>query len=86
MDKFIVTMEVDFNSKEFNCKNDKNIMKTAVTIDIQENLPHRVTEVICINCKYRWLSVRPEVTLLKELECPNCHEQGYTIETGEIIN
>ena len=30
MDKFIVTMEVDFNSKEFNCNNDKNIIMKAL--------------------------------------------------------
>jgi hypothetical protein len=25
-------------------------------------------------------------TLLKDLECPQCHKQGYVIETGEIID
>lgn len=53
--------------------------------DINENIPHKVSEVICINCKYRWISVRPHITLLKELECPNCSAQGYVIETGEIV-
>ena len=24
-------------------------------------------------------------TILKDLECPNCNKQGYTIETGEEI-
>lgn len=55
-------------------------------ISIEENLPHKVSEVICINCKYRWLAVRPTDTLLKDLECPQCRQQGYAIETGEIIN
>ena len=30
MDKFIVIMEVDFNSKEFNCNNDNNIIMKAL--------------------------------------------------------
>lgn len=51
--------------------------------NIYENQPHKVSEVICIYCKHRWLAVRPTVTLLKELECPSCHKQGYVIETGE---
>ena len=58
-------------------------------ISIDENLPHKVSEVIeviCINCKYRWIAVRPTDTLLKDLECPQCGQQGYVIETGEIIN
>ena len=54
--------------------------------DINDNQPHKVSEVICINCKYRWLAVRPIVTLLKNIECPQCHIQGYVIETGEIVN
>ncbi len=55
-------------------------------ISIEENMPHKVSEVICINCKYRWLAVRPTDTLLKDLECPQCGIQGYVIETGEVIN
>lgn len=55
-------------------------------IDINENTPHKVSEVICVNCKYRWLAVRPIDTLLKSLECPHCRQQGYVIETGEILN
>ena len=55
-------------------------------IDIEELLPHKVSEVICINCKYRWIATRPCECKLKNLECPACNKQGYTIETGEIIN
>lgn len=54
--------------------------------DINENQPHKISEVICIDCKYRWLAVRPTVTLLKDLECPRCHTKGCVIETGEIID
>ena len=55
-------------------------------ISIDENLPHKVSEVMCINCKYRWIAVRPTNTLLKDIECPQCGLQKYVIETGEVIN
>lgn len=54
-------------------------------ISFKENIPHKVSEVICIDCKYRWIAARPTNTLLKDLECPRCGLQGYVIETGEII-
>ena len=50
----------------------------------EEDMPHKVSEVICVKCGKRWISVRPEVTLLKQLECENCG-CGYVIETGEIM-
>ena len=40
----------------------------AKEVNIEENIPHKVSEVICINCKYRWIAVRPVGTLLKNLE------------------
>lgn len=49
---------------------------------IEEAMPHKVSEVICVKCGHRWISVRPTITRLKDLECPNCG-QGYVIETGE---
>ena len=52
---------------------------------IGKNLEHKLSEVICTNCKHRWYAVRPKTTLLKELECPQCGKQGYVIETGEIL-
>ena len=55
-------------------------------ISIEENMPHKVSEVICVNCKCRWIAVRPTDTLLKDLECPQCGLQGFVIETGEVIN
>lgn len=56
-----------------------------VDINVNENTPCRVSEVICVKCTYRWLSVRPIATLLKDLECPKCEQQGFVIETGEQI-
>ena len=49
-------------------------------------VPHTVSELICINCKKRWISARPEAVLLKEIQCPKCNKQGYAIETGQVIN
>ncbi len=52
--------------------------------DINKNQPHKLSEVICVKCGKRWLAIRLEGTLLKQLECKTCG-QGFVIETGEII-
>ena len=52
---------------------------------IEEKMPHKVSEVICIFCRHRWIDVRPSVTRLKDLECPKCGVTGCVIETGEEI-
>ena len=57
----------------------------AQEIDINENKPHKVSEVICVACHKRWIAVRMTKSRLKDLECPSCHKQGYVIETGEVI-
>lgn len=49
-------------------------------------VPHTVSELICINCKKRWIAARPEIVLLKNIQCPKCKKQGYAIETGQVIN
>ena len=70
------------------CDNVQARMKKGKTMnitDINANRPHKVSEVICVNCCKRWIAVRPTRTLLKDLECPKCHEQGNVIETGEIL-
>lgn len=54
-------------------------------LDFNETLPHIVHEAICVKCLHRWIEVRPEGTLLKELECPNCGIVGYVISTGQEI-
>jgi len=53
--------------------------------DIWANKPHIVSEVVCLKCLKRWIAVRPEETLLKDLECPQCGEIGFAIETGEML-
>lgn len=47
---------------------------------IKEN---KVSQVICLRCFRRWISARPVGTRLDELECPECGQQGFAIETGE---
>jgi ribosomal protein S27E len=54
-------------------------------VDIDSREPHAVSEVICVKCGARWVSVRPEKTLLKKIECKNCGA-GYVIETGQILD
>ena len=58
--------------------------KLEKVISIDSNSSHAVSEVICVKCGKRWISVRPEKTLLKDLECENCG-QGYVIETGQVL-
>jgi hypothetical protein len=58
--------------------------KNCKVTDLEDEKPHVVSEVICVKCLYRWISVRQLKTLLKHLECPNCG-QGYVIETGENV-
>ena len=53
-------------------------------VDINEKKPHKMSEVICVQCGHRWIAIRPDKTLLKKLECKNCG-QGFVIETGEEI-
>lgn len=44
---------------------------------------NKVSQIICLYCFRRWIAGRPVDTRLDELECPNCGQQGYAIETGE---
>lgn len=53
-------------------------------IPIEANQPHRVSEVICVKCGRRWISVRPATCLLKDIECPDCGA-GFVIETGQDL-
>lgn len=53
-------------------------------VSLDERTSYAVSEVICVRCCERWISVRPQKTLLKHIECPNCGA-GYVIKTGETI-
>lgn len=52
---------------------------------MKNGIDHIVEEVICINCKHRFLNIRPLTSWLKDLECPECKEMGGIINTGEIV-
>ena len=54
-------------------------------IDLFEKTPHIVQELVCLKCLHRWIGVRPQGTLLKNLECPNCKNIGFTITTGQDL-
>lgn len=54
-------------------------------VDISANQHHRISEVICVHCGWRWIAARPIETKLKYLECPDCRNQGKVVETGEIL-
>lgn len=53
-------------------------------IDIESNLNHEVSEVICLKCLNRWVAVYPQATLLKDIEC-KCGSVGYVIKTGQTM-
>lgn len=52
---------------------------------VENNTPHCTAELICINCKERWIGVWPEELWLKDLTCPNCKQKGYVITTGQDL-
>ncbi len=51
----------------------------------ESKLPHEIAHVICLKCYKRWLAAYPEDTLLTDIECPQCHEIGYVIKTGQTL-
>ena len=57
----------------------------AEIFDINENDPHEVAELICLNCHKRAIWVYSADTLLKELECRNCGTVGLMIKTGQTL-
>lgn len=52
--------------------------------DIETNLEHEVSELICLKCFNRWIGVYPTDTPLKDIKC-KCGEIGYTIKTGQTL-
>lgn len=60
--------------------------KTSKIVDITKDKPHFVEEYICIKCGYRYLGVRPQGTLLKDLQCGLCSATGFVIKTGQELD
>lgn len=52
---------------------------------IEEGIDHILEENICLDCKHRFLDIKPANLWLKQLECPNCGKTGFIINTGEVI-
>lgn len=52
--------------------------------ELEENLPHEVAELICLNCHRRWIGVYPQQTLLKDIQC-KCRATGLVIKTGQTL-
>ncbi len=61
----------------------KEVIRTTKIVDIDSLREHKFSEVMCWHCGYRWISVRPVGTLLKDLDCPKRQRQGSVFETGE---
>jgi len=58
---------------------------TDKVINIEANLQHTISEVVCLKCLERWVAVYPSrANILKKFECPNGHV-GYVIKTGQEI-
>lgn len=54
-------------------------------VDINENKPHFIAELMCVRCTNRWIGVVPEELWLKELVCPKCSVRGAVIKTGQDL-
>ena len=48
--------------------------------------PHIVAEAMCWKCGHRWIATFPESTLLKQLQCPHCEEQGFAFLTNQDVD
>ena len=48
--------------------------------------PHVVAEAMCWKCGHRWIATFPENTLLKQLQCPHCEEQGFAFLTNQDLD
>lgn len=53
-------------------------------LEKEADRPHKVSELICLKCLHRWLSVRPVGLALKNIHC-QCGAVGCVIETGEAL-
>ncbi len=79
--EFILPEVCYLKDKEDRLKN----MDNSRPKSINDNISYKKSEVICVNCSYRWLAERQVTKSLKDIECPWCGKQGFVIETGEII-
>jgi len=62
----------------------QEVFLTEKIVNIEKNLPHKISMVVCLKCFKRWIAARPAVTKLIDIECSDCG-QGFVIETGQEI-
>lgn len=55
-------------------------------MNLDDQRPHELAELICFRCSYRYLAVYPAEALLKTLVCPKCSKPGFMIKTGQTLN
>lgn len=60
-------------------------MSDRNVVDFESHLPHEVKELICIECKHRFIDVSPCGLVLKDMVCPECGKAGYLICTGQDL-
>ncbi len=51
-------------------------------VNLEDHVPHRALEVMCVKCHARWIAVAPVETLLIKYECKTCGA-GFVIDTGQ---
>lgn len=84
------TLDAKFDQERFSAMV-KNAIDECITFcksdneDEDEYDPHTVAEAMCWKCGARWIAAFPSATLLKELECPGCHNAGHAFLTGQDI-
>lgn len=87
-----IKMSVDFDGEKFGRLLDDALSKCmSVGGKTFEKIhgeydPHIVAEVMCWKCGHRWIATFPENTLLKQLQCPNCEEQGFAFLTNQDLD
>ena len=85
-------LQVDFDSEKFGGLLDEALSKCmSIGGKTFEKIhgeydPHVVAEAMCWKCGHRWLATFPENTLLKQLQCPHCEEQGYAFLTNQDLD
>ena len=84
---------IDFDSEKFGVLLDDALSKCmsigGKTFDKINHLrddPHCVAETMCWKCGHRWIATFPVNTLLKQLQCPHCEEQGFAFMTNQDLD
>jgi hypothetical protein len=90
--KETLKLQVGFDSEKFGCLLDEALSKCmSVGGKTFEKIhgeydPHVVAEAMCWKCGHRWIATFPENTLLKQLQCPHCEEQGFAFLTNQDLD